>query len=108
MCFGQQQGDELTSDPPERGKGGFSGRFDILSRETADDDGKWIIHDNKRRRLSIVGTFNNKPLKEMNVGKYTKAELKAMSTNDKLVSPFELMRSVGNIDARTTMFENRQ
>ena len=105
MFFGQQQGDELASDPPR--KGGYSGRFDILSRDTAGDDGEWIIQDNKRRRRSTGGTINSKSLKEMNVGQnITKAEFKAMSTDDKQVTLFELMSSVGTIDARMTTVEN--
>lgn len=106
MFFGQQQSDELASDPPR--KGGYSGRFDILSRETADDDdGEWIVQDNKRRRRSTGGTFNSKSLKELNIGQaITKAEFKAMSTDDKLVTLFELMSSLGTIDARMTTVEN--
>ena len=43
----------------------------------------------------------------MNVGQnITKAEFKAMSTDDKLVTLFELMSSVGTIDARMTTVEN--
>ena len=95
--------------------GGHSGRFDILANELSDDDAGRIDKRSKRRRRSTGGTFNNNTGDSFaeSAGRsnllqsVTTTEFKAMSADDKLVTLFELMSSVGNVKARVVSVENR-
>ena len=95
--------------------GGHSGRFDILANELSDDDAGRIDGQSKRRRRSTGGTFNNNTGDSFaeSAGRsnllqsVTTTEFKAMSADDKLVALFELMSSVGNVNARVVSVENR-
>ena len=95
--------------------GGHSGRFDILANELSDDDAGRIDGRIKRRRRSTGGTFNSNTGDSFaeSAGRsnlpqsVTTTEFKAMSADDKLVTLFELMSSVGNVNARVVSVENR-
>ena len=88
-------------------KGGYSGRYQLLSEGPEDGDEDWILKDNKRRRRSTGGTFNKSSKESQNMPeKMSTHEFKAMSTDEKLVKLFELMTTTNAMNARVISLEN--
>lgn len=88
--------------------GGYKGRYAVLGYDSDGEGGEWLSQDGKRRRRSTGGTFNytgdyveaiNKP------PDVTTHKFKAMSTDETLVTLFELMNNVSSINARVTSTE---
>ena len=88
-------------------KGGYIGRYQLLSEGPEDGDENWILKGNKRRRRSTGGTFNKSSKESQNMPeKMSTHEFKAMSTDEKLVKLFELMTTTNAMNARVISLEN--
>ena len=91
--------------------GRYTGRYAVLGYDPANEGGEWLSQDGKRRRRLTDGTFNNTgdyagpETFDNNPPDITTHKFKAMSTDEKLVTLFELMNNVSSINARVTSTE---
>ena len=72
-----------------------------------DEGAHWTrVERNKRQRRSTGGTFNQKNTYESQFSLSTE-DFKALPTDDKLVTLFELMTNVGSVHGRIGQVENK-
>ena len=94
------------------GLGGYSGRFSVLATDD-NADGGWETRskDNKRRKRSSGGTFetseqNNRD--NLNLNLPSKSQFRELSTDEKLVTLFEIMMShIPSASARLNRTEDK-
>ena len=89
--------------------GGHVNRDNRFSRlaDGTDEGAHWTrVERNKRQRRSTGGTFNQKNTYESQFSLSTE-DFKALPTDDKLVTLFELMTNVGSVHGRIGQVENK-
>ena len=91
------------------GLGGYRGRFSVLADGSADGGWETRSNDNKRRKRSSGGTYetfehDSQDIIRENV--LSNTQFRELSTDDKLVTLFELMSSVSTVSTRLHKTEN--